>query len=95
MTLGSQISSTVVPQLDPITKGQRTINLIWETTQGLIALTITCAIVYCAIYGISNTELTNAFFLIVGFYFSRTNYASINGSLGSKPSQTYESRQSL
>ena len=78
-------------QEDEVTAGQRRINLIWEVTQAVIAIIITGAIIYDAINKIQSQELTNAFFLIVGFYFSRTNHAAIGG-IGAKPIQYYEGR---
>lgn len=60
------------------------IGLIWELTQGIIAVSITGAIIYCAVWRIMSPELTNAFFLIIGFYFSRTQ--SSNGTKGPVPS---------
>lgn len=74
-----------------VLRGQRTINLIWEVTQGFIAIGITAAVVYCATTRIDSQELTNAFFLIVGFYFSRTNHAAIGG-VGPKPNPKYQGR---
>ena len=68
------------------TQGQRRINLIWETSQAAIALIITLSIAYCAINEISSQDLTNAFFLIVGFYFSRVNHQAIGG-VGRKPEE--------
>jgi len=83
---------TTTVQQDLTTKGQRHINLIWEVTQSLIAFGITLAVVFCAIHKIVSQELTNAFFLIIGFYYSRTNHAAIGG-IGPKPSaQPYEGR---
>lgn len=82
---------TTTAQEDLTTSGQRRINLIWEVTQAVIAVLVTGSIVYTAIRGISSTELTNAFFLIIGFYFSRTNHSSIGG-IGSKPAPPYEGR---
>lgn len=78
-------------QEDLTTQGQRRINLIWEITQACIAILITAAVVWCAINKIESVVLTNAFFLIVGFYFSRTNHAAIGG-VGWKPSVPYEGR---
>jgi len=78
-------------QEDLTTAGQRRINVIWEVTQALIALLITGAVVYAAIKKLDSSVLTNAFFLIVGFYFSRTNHQAIGG-IGWKPSQAYEGR---
>jgi hypothetical protein len=65
------------------TAGQRRINLIWEFTQGIIAVAITAAKIYCSISSIESPELTNAFFLIVSMYFVRTNHHLIGG-VGSK-----------
>jgi len=74
------------------TAGQRRVNIIWEVTQASIAFMVTFAMIYCAVYKIMSQELTNAFFLIVGFYFSRTNHQAIGG-VGTKPaSQKYEGR---
>jgi len=64
--------------------GQRRINLIWEGTQGVIAILITAAMIYCAINNIKSEELAYAFFLIVSMYFVRTNHHLIGG-VGTKP----------
>ena len=85
------IAPTTTEQEDLVTKGQRTINLIWEVTQGMIAVAITMAVIYCATATIVSEVLTNAFFLIIGFYFSRTNHAAIGG-VGNKPESRYEGR---
>lgn len=77
---------------DDTIRGQRRINMIWEITQALIAIAITGAIIYTAVSGRSVQEIiSNAFFLIVGFYFSRTNHQAIGGT-GPKPVQNYEGR---
>lgn len=78
-------------QQDIVTAGQRRINLVWEFTQSVVALIVTLAVIYCAVFKIISPELTNAFFLIIGFYFSRTNHQAIGG-LGEKPLQVYEGR---
>jgi len=78
-------------QEDMVTAGQRRINLVWELTQSIIALMITGAIIYTAVNKSPVDVLTNAFFLIVGFYFSRTNHQAIGGT-GSKPIQNYQGR---
>lgn len=70
------------------TAGQRRVNLIWEYTQATIALTTVAAnILYIFlllfIHDVSATAttaavlLSNAFFLVIGFYFGRTNHARI------------------
>jgi hypothetical protein len=74
--------------------GQRRINLIWEYTQSIIAVTITAARIYAALWppaGTGGEALSNAFFLIVGFYFSRTNHAAIGG-VGPKATSEYTGR---
>jgi hypothetical protein len=82
---------TTTIQEDKTTAGQRRINLIWEGTQSIVALGITGAAIYCGVKGVDSDMINNSFFLIVGFYFSRTNHQSIGG-IGSKPLQPYEGR---
>ncbi len=90
-TVEQPVAPKTTTQEDLTTQGQRRINLIWEITQAVIAVLITAAVVYCAVNKIDSQVLTNAFFLIIGFYFSRTNHAAIGG-VGMKPSQPYEGR---
>ncbi len=85
-------------QQDITTAGQRKVNLIWEYTQALVALAVVGAnIVVWVSASLTGKEvnipegLTNAMFLIVGFYFSRTNHQAIGG-IGHKPEQRYEGR---
>ena len=73
-------------QQDLVVAGQRRINMVWELTQAAIAVSITAGVIYCAITQTVAEVLTNAFFLIVGFYFSRTNHSAIGG-IGKKPDQ--------
>lgn len=70
------------------TAGQRRINLIWEFTQGIIAVAITSAKIYCSVNVIDSPELTNAFFLIVSMYFVRTNHHLIGGVGTKEENQT-------
>ena len=78
------ISPNTTKQDDLVTAGQRRINMIWEITQGFIAISITWAVIYTAINKIESLVLTNAFFLIVSMYFVRTNHQKIGG-IGLKP----------
>lgn len=87
----SSTPPTTTIQEDLVVAGQRRINLIWEVTQAIIAVGITFASIYIAVYKIESQLLSNAFFLIVGFYFSRTNHAAIGGT-GAKTSAPYEGR---
>lgn len=85
---------------DAVAVGQRKVNIIWEITQSAIALSVTiCSLTVLVAAGLSpdikSTEfpptLGNALFLIVGFYFSRTNHAAIGG-VGAKPLGPYQGR---
>lgn len=89
---GTTLAPTTTEQEDVVTAGQRRVNLIWETVQATLAISITFAIIYLAIVQTPAETITNAFFLIVGFYFSRTNHQAIGGE-GKKPAETkYEGR---
>lgn len=75
-----------------VTAGQRRINIIWEITQSLIAVSITAAIVYVSVKGIDSPDLANAFFVIIGFYYSRVNHQAIGGVGRKPPQQEYMGR---
>lgn len=85
------LTPNTTTQQDLTFAGQRKINIIWEGTQAAIAVIVTLALVYTSIQQTNASELKNAFFLIVGFYFSRTNHSQIGG-VGEKPSQEYQGR---
>lgn len=85
-------------QEDLVTAGQRKINLIWEFTQSTISVMVVVANMIVAVYdGLRKDHsdfpviLSSALFLIIGFYFSRTNHAAIGG-VGNKPVSIYEGR---
>lgn len=59
--------------------GQRHINLIWESTQAVIAVVVTIAVVVCAVAGKESAVLGNAFTLIVAIYFVRMNHTKTGG----------------
>lgn len=61
------------------TFGQRRINLIWESTQALIAVMVAVATIYAAIKKIESQLLGNAFVMILAMYFVRTNHAKVGG----------------
>jgi hypothetical protein len=71
------------------TAGQRQINRIWEYTQAAIALAVSISALYVsarltAIGSGTMAEgafllLSNAFFLVIGFYFGRTNHTRVGG----------------
>ncbi len=72
------------------TAGQRRVNLLWEVTQGVIAISVTLTtLVVCATQVINGREgegafllLSNVFFLVVGTYFQRTNHTKTGGVSG-------------
>jgi hypothetical protein len=89
--------STTTSEQDLRTAGQRQINLLWERTQAGIAIAIVISniayifalLVFTQVTNAATTAATllgNGFFLIVGFYFGRTNHARI----GDDPSRRRE-----
>ena len=89
---------TTTTQEDLVVAGQRKVNLIWEFTQAFIAITVVLANMSAAVYNVYMnreidvpTMLSSSLFLIIGFYFSRTNHQAIGG-VGRKPIQHYEGR---
>ncbi len=66
-----------------VAQGQRRINLIWEITQAFIAVSVTVIALGKAANltppGGDAALIGNAFFLVVGFYFGRTNHQRIGG----------------
>jgi hypothetical protein len=73
------LPSTTTAEENRHASGQRRVNIIWEATQATIALTVAIATVYAALQGIESAALGNAFFLVVGFYFGRTNHERVGG----------------
>jgi hypothetical protein len=80
-------------QRDQMHAGQRRVNLIWEVTQAVVALIIVlCNMGMFILIGwqAANNKivtmpegLTDAMFIIIGFYFGRTNH-SATGGVGAK-----------
>jgi hypothetical protein len=62
------------------TAGQRRVNITWEYTQSFVAVAVVIANIIGALYtGVDSPLLANAFFLVIGFYFGRTNHARVGG----------------
>ena len=86
-------------QEDKTLAGQRKINLVWEYTQGFVTIIVVVTnMVVAATNAIVSTPgrehpviLSSALFLILGFYYSRTNHAAIGG-VGPKLFSKYEGR---
>lgn len=88
----SVVAPKTTAEQDRVTYGQRRINLLWEVTQSLIALSVSGVTLYVAakltLLSPAQTAafllLSNAFFLVVGFYFGRTNHQRVGG-VGQQP----------
>jgi hypothetical protein len=76
---------------DKVTEAQRRTSLLWESTQAAISVSITLAVIYCAVTQINSETITNAFFFIIATYFTRTNHTRIGG-IGPKTNETYQGR---
>lgn len=99
-TIEKSMAPTTTIQEDLIVAGQRRVNLIWEFTQAFIAIVVVLANMSAAVYNVlmgKNVDvpmiLSSSLFLIIGFYFSRTNHQAIGG-LGTKANeeQNYKGR---
>jgi len=85
------LPATTTAQQDLTTAGQRKVNLIWEYTQAVIALTLVGAAVACGVHIAFSgkpeqqipTILSTLAAMVVGSYFQRTNHMNIGG-VGSK-----------
>lgn len=86
-----KLPSTTTPEEDRTTASQRRVNLIWETTQAVIAVVVTSvSVIVAAVLSLRGDTghaafllLSNSFFLIIGTYFTRTNHTK-TGGVGSK-----------
>ena len=93
-SLPPNLPSVTTAQQDLTTAVQRRISLIWEYTQASIAILITLAnVVVSTAMSLNKVPLaeypmvlSSSFFLIVGFYFSRTNPSTNGSTNGYKPS---------
>jgi hypothetical protein len=71
--------------------GQRRVNILWEITQALIAVSVSATTLFVAATLAIRQDLmgaflllSNAFFLVVGFYFGRTNHQKSGGVGGNE-----------
>lgn len=77
---GLSLPPTTTEQEDRVTEGQRHINVLWESSQSVISIAITVAVIYCQINAIQSETLNNAFFFVVATYLQRTNHVRIGGT---------------
>lgn len=97
------IEPTTTAAEDLVAHGQRRINILWEVTQAIIALSVTTVTVFVLARAsltpqpldnnqqIAINQLMVMVTLILSFYFSRTNHSNTGGS-GPKPQQEYTGR---
>ena len=86
--VGTVVTPERQAQIALTSGGQRRINLIWELTQSFIAIAVTTnTLSVCAWLVYKNIEsatalslLSNAFFLVIGFYFGRSNHTREGGT---------------
>lgn len=79
--------ATTTSEQDRQTHGQRRINLLWETTQAVVAVSVTvttlgvCAFLVTRDPGSDGAFLLlgNAFVLVIAMYFNRTNHTKTGG----------------
>lgn len=84
---GQVLPPKTTAESDRATYGQRRINLIWESTQAVVALSVTLSTLYVSASLAMSDEsqtaafllLSNVFFLVVGTYFQRTNHTKVGG----------------
>lgn len=88
---GTTLAPTTTEADDKVTEGQRHINVLWESSQSVISLAITLAVIYCQINNINSETLNNAFFFVVATYLQRTNHVR-QGGVGPKADEVYRGR---
>jgi hypothetical protein len=69
------LPATTTAEEDRHTHSARARNRVWELTQAGIAIAVTAALIAGELSGGMSDTLRNAFFLVIGFYFGRTNHA--------------------
>lgn len=77
-TKDNKASKTTVEE-DLKTASQRKVNLVWETTQAVIAVAVTGAVIFASLAGKESQILGNAFTLIIAIYFVRMNHTKTGG----------------
>jgi hypothetical protein len=97
-TVHESVPPNTTVQEDLTTAGQRHINLIWEVTQAILSVLVVSANVIVGVnqgitplHGEFPVVLSSALFLVVGFYFSRTNHTNVGG-IGPKKQDEYVGR---
>lgn len=81
---GAPVAASLPPettaQQDLTTAGQRKVNLVWEYTQAALAITIVLGYMILIVRRIPvPTTLDNLLFVVITFYYARTNHTRIGG----------------
>lgn len=76
---GEHVRPLTTAEDDRKTEGQRRVNLIWETTQAVVAIMVTGATIWSALSEKESLILGNAFTLIIALYFVRQNHSRVGG----------------
>ncbi len=101
----AEIPPTTTKEEQLHTAAQRQINRVWEYTQMIIATSVTfCCLYVGASLALRDSKilipievfplfiLAAAFFLVIGFYFGRTNHARIGDPVAGKIEDKIDSR---
>lgn len=75
---GASVSRTFLEE-DRKAAGQRRVNILWELTQSIMALSLTAAEIFMAINRIESKALDVAFVAVMTMYFIRTNHTKTGG----------------
>lgn len=72
--------ATTTSEQDRATVGQRRVNLLWEGTQGIVALGLVGTACYALLKGVAlPAEYWLLLGIVVNSYFTRTNHTKIGG----------------
>lgn len=75
----ASLPPTTTRQEDRVYEGQRWINRLWEVTQSVLTVLITCAMIYNAIHKVESKTVEYAFIAVVSTYYARTNHTKQGG----------------
>lgn len=98
--ISEPLAATTTAQEDLTKAGQRRINMVWELTQAYIAvIVVTCNMAAGMIFSLQKKDfseypfiLSSSLFLVIGFYFSRTNHTATGGVGKQPPIPEYKGR---
>lgn len=71
--------ATTTSEQDRQTRGQRRINVVWESTQAFTTVTVIMALIFAELHAIEATTLKNLALMIAATYYTRTNHTKVGG----------------